>query len=84
MGLRNLAGPKPQWRWNKDTGKITRGKNRGGIDWYRYQAVILKKNLILFALECMRSRPMTVVQEDKCQLLAYLVTMGQCSSVKCS
>jgi hypothetical protein len=35
MGLQNLPGPKPQWRWNQKNGKLTRGKG-GGIDWYRY------------------------------------------------
>ena len=35
MGLRNQRGKKPQWKWNKENGKLTRGKGKG-IDWYRY------------------------------------------------
>ena len=31
LGLRNLPGKKPQWRWNKDNGKLGR-EGTGGID----------------------------------------------------
>ena len=35
---RNLAGSKPEWKWNKKNGKLSRDSN-GGIDWYRYWKV---------------------------------------------
>lgn len=35
LNLRNLGGPKPQWKFTPETGKITRGGGNG-IDWYRY------------------------------------------------
>jgi len=37
---------------------------KGGINWYRYQKLILKPLLIPFAKVCMEDRPETVVQED--------------------
>ena len=40
-------------------------KGKGGIDWYRYQKVILLPKLLPFAKECMKARPGTIVQEDK-------------------
>jgi len=61
--LRNLPGPKPQWRWCKKTGKLERGK-KGGIDWYRYQKEILFPRLFPFAKSCQVDRPDTIVQED--------------------
>jgi hypothetical protein len=45
--------------------QIVREKGKGGIDWWRYQQVILKPKLIPFALECIKDRPGTIVQEDK-------------------
>jgi DDE superfamily endonuclease len=50
---------------NKANGAVVRDKGKGGIDWWRYQTVILKPKLIPFALKCMKDRPNTVVQEDK-------------------
>ena len=38
--------------------------SRGGIDWYRYNNMVLEKKLLPFALECKKDRPYTVVQED--------------------
>lgn len=35
LHLRQLPGPKPQWKWDKSHGKLMRG-SKGGIDWYRY------------------------------------------------
>lgn len=35
LHLRQLPGPKPQWKWDKGHGKLTRS-SKGGIDWYRY------------------------------------------------
>lgn len=63
--LRNQSGPKPEWRWNQKTGKMTREALRGGIDWWRYHQVILKPKLLPFALREALSKPGTVVQEDK-------------------
>ena len=65
MGLRNLIGRKPEWKWDKAHGKIVRDGKKGGIDWYRYQTIILLKKLIPFAQECKLTRPNTIVQEDK-------------------
>jgi hypothetical protein len=65
MGLRNKPGKAPQWRWNKDNGKLTRGNDKGGIDWWRYQSQVLLPKLLPFAKECMKERPGTIVQEDK-------------------
>ena len=62
MGLRNKGGPKPQWKWDKAHGKIVRDSKKGGIDWYRYQKVILMKKLIPFAQSC---GPEFYVMEDK-------------------
>ena len=62
MGLRNKAGKKPQWKWDKAHGKIVRDGKKGGIDWYRYQTVILLKKLIPFAQSC---GPEYYVMEDK-------------------
>ena len=63
-GLQNLGGPKPQWRFTKKTGKIERN-GKGGIDAYRYAKYVFKPKLVPFALECMKDRPNTIVQEDK-------------------
>lgn len=61
---RRKPGKKPQWKWNKKNGKLSRGKG-AGIDWYRYQSTILLPKLIPFAKECQAERPGIVVQEDK-------------------
>ena len=71
MTLRNRPGKKPEWRWNKKNGKIIRDGGKGGIDAWRYQKVILKPLLIPFAQECMKTRPNTVVQEDKAPAHAH-------------
>ncbi|USP75525.1 hypothetical protein yc1106_02799 [Curvularia clavata] len=60
LDLRNKPGRQPQWRWNKRTGKLSR-RDGSGIDWYRYQTVILLPKLIPFAKECKANRPRTVV-----------------------
>ena len=65
IGLRNKPGRAPQWRWTKENGKLTRGSDKGGIDWWRYQTGVLLPKLIPFAKKCMRARPGTLVQEDK-------------------
>ena len=40
-------------------------KGKGGIDWYRYQKIILLPKLLPFAKEYMKDHPDTIVQEDK-------------------
>ena len=65
LGLRNLPGVKPQWKWDVKHGKLERTKGGGGIDWYRYQTVVLIPKLFPFAKECMESYADTIVQEDK-------------------
>jgi hypothetical protein len=64
IGLRSLPGKKPEWKWKKETGKLTRGQGNG-IDWWRYQQTILLPKLLPFAKECEKERPGTVVQEYK-------------------
>jgi hypothetical protein len=57
-------GRKPRWQFNSKTGKLSRSGS-GGIDWYRYQKLILIPKLLPFAKECEAIRPNTTVQEDK-------------------
>ncbi|KAL6352059.1 hypothetical protein LRP88_14872 [Fusarium phalaenopsidis] len=64
LGLRALPGKKPQWKWKKANGKLTRGSGKG-IDWWRYQQTILLPKMLPFAKECQKERPGTIVQEDK-------------------
>jgi transposase len=60
---RNIPGKKPVWKWTKANGKLVRSSSRG-IDWYRYQKIILHEKLLPFARECQKDRPETIVQED--------------------
>ena len=71
LGLRNKPGRKPQWRWNKKSGKLSR-TGRGGIDWWAYQQQVLIPKLIPFAKECTKAllKP-AIVQEDKAPAHAY-------------
>ena len=64
LGLRNKPGRSPQWRFTKQTGKLTRDSGNG-IDWWRYQREVLLPKLIPFAKECQKRRPRTIIQEDK-------------------
>ena len=63
LDLKKKPGKKPEWRFTKKTGKLVR-QGKGGIDWYRYQRVILKEKLLPFAAECLKNKPGTIVQED--------------------
>ena len=36
MGLRNLGGKKPTWKFTAATGKVIISGKKGGITWYRY------------------------------------------------
>ena len=47
------------------TSVYIREKGKGGINWWRYQQVILIPLLIPFAKECQVNRPNTLVEEDK-------------------
>ncbi|PQM43535.1 hypothetical protein VC83_09662 [Pseudogymnoascus destructans] len=60
MSLCNLPSIKPLWRWNKKNGKLSREKQGGEIDWYRYQKKILIPKMFPFARECMVDRPDTI------------------------
>ena len=63
-GLRNLRGSKPKWKWDAQHGKLIR-REGSGIDWYRYQQLILISKLFPFVEECRQNgRPETIVQED--------------------
>ncbi len=64
LGIRrNMPGRKPVWKFTKKTGKLVRD-SQGDIDWYRYQQEVLIPKLIPFALECKKTRPDTIIQED--------------------
>ena len=41
------AGREPVWRFAANNGAATRGKG-SGIDWYRYQELLLKEKLLPF------------------------------------
>ncbi|KAF8849435.1 hypothetical protein BDZ45DRAFT_772968 [Acephala macrosclerotiorum] len=47
-----------------ETGAYEVKKGRGEINWYRYQQLILKEKLLLFAQKCKKSKPKTIVQEN--------------------
>jgi hypothetical protein len=49
------------WKHCEKTGAYVVTKGRGGINWYRYQEVILKKKLLPFAKECQVTRPKTII-----------------------
>jgi transposase len=70
LSTRNLPGKKPQWKWDEEHGKMVRKEGKGGIDWWRYQNVILLPKLIPFAEQCNQRRKEAglsnmIVQEDK-------------------
>ena len=65
MNLRRKPGRRPpKWKFTEKTGKLIRNST-GGLDWFRYDKIILLGKLLLFAKECMQNRPQTIVQEDK-------------------
>jgi transposase len=64
LGLRTKPGKKLLWRWTEKNGKLVRGKG-SGIDWWRYQSIIMRPKLIPFAKKCIEERPGTLIQEDK-------------------
>ena len=74
MNLRAQATPgrKPQWRFTKKTGKLSRGSGKG-IDWWRYRTKILEPKLIPFAKVCAQNRPKTIVQEDRAPAHAHIM-----------
>ena len=47
-GLRNKGGKKPVWKWNEKHGKLIRNSSKGGIDWWRYQQIIMIQKLMPF------------------------------------
>lgn len=62
---RQIPGPKPQWRFTPQNGKLVRG-GKGGIDWYRYQTLVMIPKIIPFAKECAKALGIEMlVQEDK-------------------
>jgi hypothetical protein len=46
IALRGMDGPKPQFRITKEHGAVVREKGKEGIDWWRYEQVILKPMLV--------------------------------------
>ena len=71
IALTTKSGRKPQWRCNKKNGKLGRS-SKGGIDWYRYQTIILLPKLFPFAKERAKERR-TIVQEDKAPSHAHYI-----------
>jgi hypothetical protein len=65
MGLRNLPGKRPEWKFTKKTGKLVREAKKGGIDWYRYGKIIVQGKLIPFAKIVKARYGDVYVQEDK-------------------
>jgi hypothetical protein len=69
-GIRRLRatttapGRKLVFKHDKNTGVYVLKDGKGGINWYRYQKVILEPLLLPFAKECLKERPGTLVQED--------------------
>jgi hypothetical protein len=61
---RRIGGVPAKWKHTVDNGAYVREKGKRGIDWWRYQQVILIPLLIPFAVECMVDRPDTILQED--------------------
>jgi transposase len=59
-----ITPKKAEFKHDKSTGAYVLKQGKGGINWYRYQEVILKPLLIPFAKECLKKRPSTQVQED--------------------
>ena len=62
--MRNKPGKKPVWKYIDKTGVAVRKTGKGGIDWYRYQEVVLKKKLLPWAKKHTVAYPGTIVQED--------------------
>ena len=62
---RAKPGKTATWVHNEKNGTYIRIKGTGGIDWWRYQQTIHIPKLFPFVKKCIRSRPKTVIQEDK-------------------
>jgi hypothetical protein len=62
---KRFPGLPAKWKHIAKHGAYVREKGKGGIDWWRYQQVILIPLLLPFAKECLVDRPGTLVQEDK-------------------
>jgi hypothetical protein len=60
-----MPGRKPVFKHDENTGAYILKEGKGGINWYRYQEVILKPLLLPFGKECLKERPGTLVQEDR-------------------
>ena len=68
MQLRsNKPGPKPKFR-HTENGAYVLKDGKGGINWFRHQAEVLKPHLFPFAKKCKEGLPNprkdTVVMED--------------------
>lgn len=62
---KRFPGVPAKWKHTASTRAYVREKGKGGIDWWRYQQVVLIPLLIPFAVECIVDRLDTVIQEDK-------------------
>jgi hypothetical protein len=53
---RNQPGPRAHFRYTEETSAYVLNKGKGGINWYRYQEVVLKPLLLPFARECAKKK----------------------------
>ena len=67
--LQELINPGKTWHFDAAHGKMERRAKKGGIDWYRYQKIILEKKLLPFAFRYKNLDGDTLVQEDR--ILSY-------------
>jgi hypothetical protein len=58
---RKKPGKQPQFRHSAGNGAYVREKGKGGIDWWRYQQVIMIPKLYPFVKECEVDRPGTIL-----------------------
>src|SRR5580692_2550514 len=63
LNLHTKPGRKPEWKWDKQYGKLT-WTNGNGIDWWQYCTKVVLPKLIPFAQECEKDRPGTIIQKD--------------------
>jgi hypothetical protein len=59
-----MPGWKPVFKHDENTGAYVLKEGKGGMNWYRYQKVILEPLLLPFAKECLKDCPSMLVQED--------------------
>ena len=61
---RKPGGVRKKWVFNEENGAYVVKPGKGGINWYRYQKLILVEKLFLFAKKYIKDRPNTQVVEN--------------------